>query len=103
MCTGATPRREYEISMYDIPCVTTPMRRQYYGILHIFHFHEKAKIDFLYNGRYKGHIQIIISRCQYLKSSSKNTSKPEHIHVHYNKKAGKTWLCAYLISLTFIY
>jgi len=42
MCTGATPRREYEISMYDIPCVTTPMRRQYYGILHIFHFHEKV-------------------------------------------------------------
>jgi len=42
MCTGATPRREYEISMYDIPCATTPMRGHYYGILHIFHFHEKV-------------------------------------------------------------
>jgi hypothetical protein len=42
ICTGATPRREYEISTYDIPCVTAPMKRQYYGILHIFHFHEKA-------------------------------------------------------------
>ena len=78
MCTGATPRREYEISTHDIPSVTIPKRKQYYGILHIFHFHGKVQIDFLYNGRYKDHIQIIISLCQYLKSSSTTTSKPEH-------------------------
>jgi hypothetical protein len=59
MWTEATPRREYEISTYDIPYVTNSMSTKYCGTLRLFHFHEQVWIYFRYNGSYKGHFRII--------------------------------------------
>jgi hypothetical protein len=44
MFAVATPRREYQISTYDMPCVTAPMRRQHCSILLLFTFMKKYKL-----------------------------------------------------------